>query len=255
MDLVDSHCHLYYEPYSLDLSQCINESKNDNVNLLLSIGVDYQTSIENIKIAENFKEVYCSIGLHPNNVKEKSSEINKIFSLLETSKKIIGIGECGLDLYRSPENFTDQVKCFEKQIQFSLDNDLPFIVHTRDSDKETFDVLNNFKTKNLKFVMHCFSSNCYYAEKFIELGGLISFSGNLTFKNSLEIQKTCSTISLDKILIETDSPYLSPHPLRGKKNHPKNVNLIAKKISELKNIKIDEVAKFTTNNFKKLFDI
>jgi TatD DNase family protein len=255
MNLIDSHCHLYYEPFVLDLQKNINECKINNVNLLLSIGVDYETSKKNIEISEEFDEVYCTIGLHPNNVKTKINELNKIFSLLKESKKIIGIGECGLDLYRSKDNLNQQIECFEKQIQFSLDNKLPFIIHTRDSDKEIISVLNNFKNKKMNFILHCFSGNLNFAREYIDLGGYISFSGILTFKNSKELQQTCKDLPLDKILIETDSPYLSPHPIRGKPNHPKNVNLIAQKISDIKNIEFNKVAHVTSNNFKKLFDI
>jgi TatD DNase family protein len=255
MNLIDSHCHLYYEPFVLDLHKNINECKINNVNLLLSIGVDYETSKKNIKISEEFDEVYCTIGLHPNNVKTKINELNQIFSLLKESKKIIGIGECGLDLYRSKDNLNQQIECFEKQIQFSIDNKLPFIIHTRDSDKETIAVLNNFKNKKMNFILHCFSGKLNSAREYIDLGGYISFSGILTFKNSKELQQVCKDLPLDKILIETDSPYLSPHPIRGKPNHPKNVNLIAKKISDIKNIEFNEVAHVTSNNFKKLFDI
>lgn len=255
MGLVDSHCHLYYEPYSLDLNQCINECKSDNINLLLSIGVDYQSSIENIKIAEKFKEVYCSIGLHPNNVKDKSSDINKILSLVDKSHKIIGIGECGIDLYRSKNNLQEQIKCFETQIEFAIKKKLPLIIHSRNSHDEIINILNKYKNSKLKFVMHCFSGCFNYAKKYLDLGGYISFSGILTFKNSVELQNVCKNIPINKILVETDSPYLSPHPLRGKTNHPKNTLLVAKKISEIKAIGIEKISKITSENFYNLFGI
>ena len=255
MGLIDSHCHLYYEPYSLDLKKCIDDCKDDNVNLLLSIGVDYQTSFENIKIAENFKEVYCTIGLHPNNVKEKSAELNKIFNLVYTSNKIIGVGECGIDLFRSKNNLNEQIKVFEMQIEFAIDKKLPLIIHSRDSHDQIIKVINNYKNSNFKFVMHCFSGSVSYAKKYLDLGGYISFSGILTFKNATELHNTCKEVPLDKILVETDSPYLSPHPFRGKTNHPKNTVFVAKKLAEIKNQNFDEVSKITTDNFCKLFNI
>jgi TatD DNase family protein len=255
MSLIDSHCHLYYEPYKLNLKKSIDECNKNNVNLLLSIGVDYQTSLENIKIAENFNEVYCTIGLHPNYVKEKSSEVDKIFNLIDTSNKIIGIGECGIDLFRSKDNLKEQVKYFELQIEFAIKKKLPLIIHSRDSHNEIIKVLNNYKNFNFKFVMHCFSGSINYAKKYLDLGGYVSFSGILTFKNATELHNTCKEVPLDKILVETDSPYLSPHPFRGKTNHPKNTVIVAKKLAEIKNLNFDAVSKITTNNFCKLFNI
>jgi len=253
MSLIDSHCHLYYEPYKLNLKKNIDECNKNNVNLLLSIGVDYQTSLENIKIAENFNEVYCTIGLHPNYVKEKSSEVDKIFNLIDTSNKIIGIGECGIDLFRSQDNLKEQIKYFELQIEFAVKKKLPVIIHSRDSHDEIIKVLNNYKNFNFKFIMHCFSGSLDYATQYINLGGYISFSGILTFKNASELQNVCKNISNDKILVETDSPYLTPHPFRGKINHPKNTYLVAKKVAEIKGLTVEEISKTTSNNFYKLF--
>lgn len=255
MNIVDSHCHLYYDPFILDLNKHINECLVNNVNILLSIGVDYETSKKNTEISKLFDQVYCTIGLHPNNVLEKFDELDRIFSLYKISKKIIGIGECGIDLYRSKDNLFKQNECFERQIQFSIENNLPFVVHSRDSEEETFSILNSFKNKNMKFVIHCFSGSEKFANQCIDLGGYISFSGIITFKNAEKLQKVFQNIPLNKILAETDSPYLSPHPYRGKKNHPKNVIHVLKKMSEIKKIEFNEVACITFDNFKRLFKI
>lgn len=253
MNFIDSHCHLYYEPYISDLTKTINECKKESINTLLSIAVDFETSKKNIEISNKFEEVYCTIGLHPNNVKEKKHELDKIFSLLNTSKKIIGIGECGIDLYRSKDNLSDQIYCFEKQIQFSIDNKLPFIIHTRESDTKTIEVLNNFRNKNLKFILHCFSGNLDSAKKYIDLGGYISFSGILTFKKNDELRSISKKLPIEKILLETDSPYLSPHPFRGKVNHPKNLKFIAELLAKTRNIDLKEIASITRENFNKIF--
>lgn len=253
MNIIDSHCHLYYEPYISDLNKTINECKKESINTLLSIAVDFETSKKNIEISNKFEEIYCTIGLHPNNVKEKKHELDKIFSLLNTSKKIIGIGECGIDLYRSRDNLSDQIYYFEKQIQFSIDNKLPFIIHTRESDTKTIEVLNNFKNKNLRFILHCFSGNLDSAKKYIDLGGYISFSGILTFKKNDELRNISKHLPIEKILIETDSPYLSPHPFRGKLNHPKNVKIVAELLANNRGVDLDEIASITSKNFKKIF--
>mgnify|MGYP001238286548 CR=1 FL=1 len=255
MRLIDSHCHLYYEPYIDNLGKTIEECKSKNVEMLLSISVDLKTSKKNIEIASKYKEVYCTVGLHPNNISSCYNDLKKILDLYNFKKKIIGIGEAGIDLYRSNNNLSKQIECFEEQIEFSIQNNLPLIVHTRNAEKETIDVLKKFSSKNLIFVLHCFSGSDKFAKECLDLNAFISFSGIITFKNSLDLVKICKNIPMDRILVETDSPYLSPHPLRGKVNHPKNTCLVADKIAEIKQKNIDEIAKITTNNFNELFKI
>ena len=140
MYIVDSHCHLYYEPYINNLKQIIKECKSKNVKRLLSISVDYKTSLKNIKIASEFDEIFCTIGLHPNKVINEKSKLNKILDLYIPNKKILGIGEAGIDLYRSNDNLKDQIYCFERQIEFCIDNKLPLVIHSRNAEKETIDI-------------------------------------------------------------------------------------------------------------------
>lgn len=255
MNLVDSHCHLYYEPFISNLDNTILDCKNNNINYLLSIGVDFETSKKNILISEKYKEVYCTIGLHPNNIKEKNKELDKILDLYEKDKKIIGIGEAGIDLYRSKDNLKDQIYYFKKQINFALQKDLPIIIHTRDADHETYKVLNEFKSSKLKFVVHSFTGSEDFAYKCLNIGGYISFNGILTFKKSQNLREICKKIPLDKILIETDSPYLSPEPCRGRINKPANVRIVAEYLSKIKELSIEEISNITFNNFKKIFSL
>jgi TatD DNase family protein len=254
-DIIDSHCHLYYEPFLSNLKFTIDECKSNNINVLLSIAVDYETSLKNIEISKKHDEIYCTIGLHPNNVANKMTEIDKILNLYGQNNKIVGIGECGIDLYRSNDNLSEQIKIFEKHVDKSIKENAPLIIHTRSADEETYNVLKKFKNYNLTFIIHCFSSDYTFAKRCIDLGGSISFSGNITFKNSANIQSVCKKIPLDKILVETDSPYLSPEPYRGKVNNPKNTYYVAKKISEIRGISLDQVASQTTTNFIKIFKI
>lgn len=253
--IIDSHCHLYYEPYISNLDNVIKECKDKNIFLMLSIGVDYETSLKNIEISKKFSEVYCTVGLHPNNVRDKKKDLEKIFTLIDRKNKVIGIGECGIDLFKSSENLKDQIYYFEKQIEKSIDKDLPLIIHSRNSDNEVLDVLNGYKNKNLNFIIHCFSSDYNFAKKIIDIGGYISFGGMLTFKNNDLLKKSCLHIPIEKILVETDSPYLTPHPFRGKLNHPKNTDLVLKELAKIKNISINEASSITTENFLKLFAI
>ena len=255
MFIVDSHCHLYYEPYINDLQKTIDESKSKNVNRFLSISVDLETSLKNIQISEKFNEVYCTIGLHPNNVLSSHKDLDKILNLYSSNTKIIGIGEAGIDLFRTKDNLALQIECFEKQIEFCIKNNLPIVVHSRNSEKETINVLQKFKNKNLKFILHCFSGTESFAKECIKLNGHIAFGGMITFKKSFNLTEICKQIPLNKLLVETDSPYLSPHPFRGKINHPQNTSLVVEKIAQIKQKKFEEISKITTNNFNELFKI
>lgn len=251
--LIDSHCHLYYEPYINDIQLTIDECQKYNVKKMLSIGVDIETSITNINIAKKYPEIYCTVGIHPNstlNLDEK--ELDKFESLINKSKKIIGIGETGLDYYRehSKEN---QCLFFTRQIELAIKYNMPIIVHTREAENDTYNILKKFSDKNLKIVIHCFSGSDKFALKCIEMGCYISFSGNITFKNANNLRKICKMIDLNKILIETDSPYLTPVPFRGKKNHPSNVRFVCEKIAQIKEIEFSEVSSITTKNFNEIF--
>ena len=251
--LVDSHCHLYYEPYINNIKYTINECKKNNINKLLTIGVDIETSKKNIDIANKYEEIFCTVGIHPNSINKLNIndfvELNKIIKL---SKKIIGIGETGLDYYREFDKNL-QFRYFEEQIDIGKKLNLPIIVHTREAENDTYSIIKENISRNSNFLIHCFSGSLNFALNCIELGCYISFSGNITFKNSQKLRNLIEEISLEKVLIETDSPYLSPHPFRGKPNHPKNVKIVAEEISKIKKINFNDVCKITTSNFNNLF--
>lgn len=251
MNFIDSHCHLYDKSFVNKLYETIRDCKLNNINLLLSISVDYESSLKNIEISQKFEEVFCTIGLHPNYVTNEK-DTDKILCLLKKKKKIIGIGETGIDLYRSKENFIKQRKCFITQIEFAIKNKLPVIIHSRDSEKETYEILEYYKSYNLKFIIHCFSGSLDFAKKCLNLDGYISFSGILTFKNN-HLVDVCKEIPLDRLLIETDSPYLAPHPYRGRTNHPKYVKIIAESLATIKNLNLKNIADITSKNFNNLF--
>ena len=254
--LIDSHCHLYYEPYVNNMTNTILECKAKNINALLSISVDLKTSLINIDLSNKYKEIYCSIGIHPNEInKNSSASIEKIKNIYKKKSKIIAIGEIGLDYSRDFDR-DNQLSYFEKQIQISSELSLPVIVHTRDSNSDTLSVIKNHSTKlKNKFLIHCFSGNISFAKALLDLGCYISFSGLVTFKNTIDISDAAKYVPLDRLLVETDSPYLSPHPLRGKVNSPKNVVLVAKKIAELKKVDITIIENQTTDNFYNFFNL
>ena len=251
--LVDSHCHLYYEPYIDDIQGTINECKKNNIIKLLTIGVDISTSKKNIELAKKYSEIFCTIGIHPNSTTfAKKDELLELNKLIKSSNKIIGVGETGLDYHRD-FNKELQFYYFEEQIKIAKKFKLPIIVHTRDAEDDTYSIIKKYSELNLKFIIHCFSGSLDFALKCINLGCHISFSGNLTFKNAHKLREVCKEIDIDKILIETDSPFLAPQLFRGKKNHPSNVKYVCEEISQIKNLNKDYVANKTTENFNKIF--
>ena len=253
---VDSHCHLTYEPLVDNISTIVNNCKESDVHKLLTIGTNIESSVKCIEISKQYENIYSSIGIHP---VEAHNEINKkdqIQKLYRSSNKNIGYGETGLDFYYSVSEKKSQIDLFENHIKYAIEDNSTVIVHTRDAEDETLSILKEHKkNSNLRVLIHCFTGSMKFAKSLLDIGCYISFSGIITFKNATEIQDVATYVPMNRILIETDSPYLSPHPLRGKKNSPENVVLVAKKLSELKNLNIEHIGKETTSNFLKLFNL
>ena len=253
--IIDSHCHLDYEPMFSDLDNVIKRANQSNVKIMLTISVADKKYNNIIEITNKYSNVYGTYGIHPHEAKNHS-KINKdiILERLNISKKIIGIGETGLDFYYNHSDKDEQIRLFEEHIKASISSKLPLIIHSRDAEELTYDILSKYSKKNkLKILMHCFTGTKKFADKLLELEAFFSASGIITFKKSNNLKETFKSIPLNKILIETDSPYLSPEPLRGKSNEPSNVVLTAKYLSKLKEINFDDLCEDTTNNFFKLF--
>ena len=253
--IIDSHCHLDYEPMFSDLDNVIKRANQSNVKIMLTISVVDKKYNNIIEITNKYSNVYGTYGIHPHEAKNHS-KINKdiILERLNISKKIIGIGETGLDFYYNHSDKDEQIRLFEEHIKASISSKLPLIIHSRDAEELTYDILSKYSKKNkLKILMHCFTGTKKFADKLLELEAFFSASGIVTFKKSNDLKETFKSIPLNKILIETDSPYLSPEPLRGKSNEPSNVVLTAKYLSKLKEINFDNLCEDTTNNFFKLF--
>ena len=253
---VDSHCHLTYEPLVDNISTIVNNCKESDVHKLLTIGTNIESSVKCIEISKQYENIYSSIGIHP---VEAHNEINKkdqIQKLYRSSNKNIGYGETGLDFYYSVSEKKSQIDLFEIHIKYAIEDNSTVIVHTRDAEDETLSILKEHKkNSNLRVLIHCFTGSMKFAKSLLDIGCYISFSGIITFKNATDIQDVATYVPMNRILIETDSPYLSPHPVRGKRNSPENVVLVAKKLSELKNLNIDHIGKETTSNFLKLFNL
>jgi len=253
--IIDSHCHLEYEPMSLELDDTISRANKDGVEFILTISTTDQSLKKILKITSDFNCVYGTYGIHPHEAKNHQSiKSEDIIKKTELSKKIIGIGESGLDFYYNHSDKKDQIKCFEEHIIAAQNTQLPLIVHTRNAETETLEILKNkLNEKNFKILIHCFTGSKEFAFKLLDLGAYISASGVVTFKKSLELANTFKEISNDRILVETDSPYLAPVPLRGKPNEPSYIIHTVKFLSKLKNLSFDDFSNITTKNFFNLF--
>ncbi len=253
--IIDSHCHLNYEPMSLNLKDTIERANKDGVNYLLTISTEDKSFDKILKIISNNDCVYGSYGIHPHEAKNHLSIKSKdIIEKTKLSKKIIGIGESGLDFYYNHSDKKDQIKCFEEHIYAAQNTQLPLIVHTRNAEIETLEILKKkLIEKNFKVLIHCFTGSKEFAFKLVDLGAYISASGVVTFKKSEELANTFKEIPNNRILVETDSPYLAPVPVRGKSNEPSYIIHTVKFLSKLKNISFNDFSKITTNNFFNLF--
>ena len=253
--IIDSHCHLSYEPLSLALNEIITRANKDGVKYMLTISTEDNSFDKIIKITSDFKCVYGTYGIHPHEAKNhKQIKSKNIIDKVNSSKKIIGIGETGLDFYYNHSKKKDQIECFEEHINAAQKSKLPLIVHTRSAEPETLQLLKKRKLeKDFKILIHCFTGSKDFAFKLLDLNAFISASGVVTFKNSHELATTFKDIPNNKILVETDSPYLAPIPLRGKPNEPSYIIHTVKFLSELKKISFKEFSDMTTKNFFSLF--
>jgi TatD DNase family protein len=251
--MIDSHCHLDHEPLLSDLSNVIKRSKEAGIEKLLTISTSLESFDRIKKIIQKDEMIYGTIGVHPHESTKNKITSDFIIENITTIKKIIGIGETGLDFYYNNSDKEDQIISFKEHIEASIKTNTPLIIHSRDAEDETFNILERYKDQNLKILMHCFTGSKDFAKKLLTLNAFFSASGIITFKNSLDLQDTFNFLPLENILIETDSPFLAPVPNRGKKNEPSYIDYTAQKLADIKNISKSDLVNFTTNNFNRLF--
>ena len=255
--IADSHCHLDYDILYNELDAVINRASRNNVKLLLTICTTLE-SFKKIKIiVDKYLNIFGTFGIHPH---ESRNFININSDLIvkhkNEHKKIIGIGETGLDYHYAHSEKVIQKKIFIEHIKAAKELDIPLIVHSRNAEFDTFEILkNNMQDNKLKVIIHCFTGNKDFAKKLISLGCYISISGIITFKNTSELTEAVAFIPLDKLLVETDSPYLAPIPNRGKNNEPSFITHTVDKLSMIKKLDKNIIVENTTNNFKRLFQL
>ena len=251
--MIDSHCHLNHEPLSNNLEKVISRSKSIGIEKLLTICTTKNGYDEILKIVQIDPIIYGTFGIHPHESSNDVLEKKEIIQKFNQNEKIIGIGETGLDFYYNNSKKDDQIESFKEHIEASIDLNVPLIVHSRSAEDETFNIIKNYEKDNLKIIMHCFTGSYEFAEKLFKYNTFFSASGIITFNNSLELQNTFKKIPLERLLIETDSPFLSPVPLRGKKNEPSFIEHTLKKLANLKSVSQEELDVLTTKNFNNLF--
>ncbi len=251
--MIDSHCHLDHEPLLSDLPNVIQRSKNVGIEKLLTISTSFESFLRIKDLIKIDEMIYGTIGIHPHESSKDIIKSEEIIKNLKENEKIIGIGETGLDFYYNNSEKEKQISSFKEHIEASIETNKPLIVHSREAEKETFEILNHYKNQNIKILMHCFTGSKEFADKLLTLNSFFSASGIITFKNSIDLQETFKSLPLNNILIETDSPFLTPVPNRGKKNEPSFIDFTATKLAEIKNVSKSELIKITTENFNRLF--
>lgn len=246
--LIDTHCHLYKEYYG-DIDNIIKLSKENNVMDYINNGCDAKSNIEVLKSVEKYPSVYGALGIHPEYFENYTLDDIKFIEDNLSNPKIVAIGEIGLDYHYSKENKAEQIKLLELQLELAEKYDIPVIIHSREATEDT---INTLKKYNVKGVIHSFSGSLETARIYIKMGYLLGINGVITFKNC-NLKDTLKEIPIENIVLETDSPYLTPVPFRGKQNNPSHILDIAKFIGEIYDLSLEEVTKVTTDNVKKLY--
>ncbi len=251
--MIDSHCHLNFKKLSENFKNIIINSKKNNITSILSINTKPEDFVDHLNLIKDYNSIYLSYGLHPSNVKSLNQIKNYNFDEYCNNEKVIGIGETGIDLYQNDKYLKEQTLVFETHIEASIKHSLPLIIHQRNSENEIMDILKNYKSNSLKIVFHCFTGSNKLLNFCLDNDYYISISGIITFKNASELRDIVKNIPLKSILVETDSPYLAPEPMRGKVNEPSFVKYTGEYLSNFFNVSFEEFEKITDNNFFNLF--
>ncbi|MAS00007.1 MAG: DNAase [Nitrosomonadales bacterium] len=250
---IDSHCHINFPELHEKIHNVLDNMKENKISHALCVSVTLDKIEEILKLTKQHSNIYASVGVHPDYEDITEPDIDTLFKYSQ-DKKVVAIGETGLDYFRLKGDLSWQRERFRTHIRAAIKSRLPLIIHTRNAREDTIKIMKEEDAKSATGVMHCFTESYEMARKAIDLGFYISFSGIITFKNADELRDTVKKIPIENILIETDSPYLAPVPKRGKLNEPSNVIYVAEKIAELKKIPIEKVAEITTSNFFDLFN-
>jgi TatD DNase family protein len=252
---IDTHVHLFYPNFNGEVDEVINRAKNAGVDYIIVPATDLASSAQAIALAEKYDFIYASVGIHPHDTKEWNDSLLGNIEQLASHHKVVAIGEIGLDYYYDFSPKEMQLKAFEEQINLALKLELPVIIHNREADEDLMRIIRSYQGSGLRAQFHCFAGSGTDARELIEMHHFISFTGNITFKKADTLRKILSSIQIDNLLLETDSPFMTPVPFRGQRNEPAYVKLVADKIAEVQDLTINDIANATSLNAFKLFGI
>lgn len=252
---IDTHAHIFLPNFTGEVDQIIDRAKAAGVDYLIVPGTDVATSIQAVELSEKYDCVYAAVGVHPHDTKDWNDSLVEKLEELAKNKKVVAIGEIGLDYYYDFSPREIQLLAFESQIKLALKLNLPIIVHNREANDDVMSLARKYKDSGLRAQFHCFAGSIHDARELIEMHHFISFPGNVTFKNADGIRKVLSRIALDNLLLETDAPFMTPVPHRGERNEPAYIKLVAEKIAEVHKLTVEDVGRSTSYNAHKLFGI
>ncbi len=251
--LIDTHCHLDFPEYDQDRDEVISRAKEQGIGLIINIGSSLKGSLRAVELAQKYAPIYAAVGIHPHEADGFSPETEQAVRGLAKEKKVVAIGEIGLDYFKHYSNPKNQLTVFTQLIKVAKDFNLPLVVHTRNAQPDTLRILR--EAMPVRGVVHCFSGDEAFLQECLDAGFLISFTCNVTYKKAENLRDVVKVTPLDRLLLETDAPYLSPEGFRGRRNEPAQIRLLAEFIAGLKGLKLEEVAEATTRNAKGLFNL
>jgi len=256
-ELIDSHAHIQGPEFAADIQEVIRNARESSVEKVIVVGGagDLSSNDSALKLAETSPSLFATVGMHPHDAKDLKEEDFERLKLLTENPKVVAVGETGLDFYYDHSPRQIQMEVFSRFIQMARETGLPIVVHDREAHKEIAELLRDEGKKEIQGVIHCFTGDYTAAKEFLDLGFYISFSGIITFKNADALRDVARRLPLDRVLVETDSPYLTPIPYRGKRNEPAFVRLVAETMAKVRSIPLEEIAQATNDNTCKLFSL
>jgi TatD DNase family protein len=252
---IDTHAHLFYPNFNGELDGVIENALNVGVEKIIVPATDLASCAQVIQLIDKYPQVYGTVGIHPHDSREWTNDILNELENLSKHPKIVAIGEIGLDYYYDFSPKEKQMEALHAQINLALKLNLPVVIHNRDADEDVFSIMNHYSSKGLRAQLHCFNASAEHAREYVKMGYFISFTGNITFKKADYLRQIATSVSLEHLLLETDSPFMTPVPYRGKRNDPSNIPIIAKMLAELHHVSVNDISRITSYNTFKLFGI
>jgi TatD DNase family protein len=252
---IDTHAHLFYPNFNGELDEVLQNASTVGVEKIIVPATDLASCAQVIQLVDNYPQVYGTVGIHPHDSREWTNDILNELENLAKHPKIVAIGEIGLDYYYDFSPKEKQMEALHAQINLALKLNLPVVIHNRDADEDVLSILKQYSSKGLRAQLHCFNASIEHAREYIKMGYFISFTGNITFKKADYLRQVASSVSLEHLLLETDSPFMTPVPHRGKRNDPSNIPIIAEMLAELHHVSVNDISRITNYNVFKLFGI